>query len=187
MAEHFSALAQVTIERSELVAYLDGTPRLTGHWDDWDAVGERTYGGLARVDDALRMGVYRYHIRRIFSKCDSIGRFFQYDDATRTFTFGTFFFSEDPEDLAFFFAVARGLARYMHGEDAGYAVVDRVLWGGGSHLLMELGPGRSRFLQSPGDEAYARRRAQADATFEALMMLYGVENPRPIDQLDAVR
>jgi hypothetical protein len=187
MSEHFSALAQVTIDRNELISYLDGTPRLTSHWDDWDAIGERTYGGLARVDTALRMGVYRYQIRRIFSTCDSIGRFFQYDDATRCFTFGTFFFSEDVDDLAFFFAVARGLARYLHGSDSGFAVADRVLWGEGPQLLMELSPGHSRFLEAAGGEAFARRREQAAATFEALKMAYGVENPRPIDQLDAVR
>jgi hypothetical protein len=187
MSEHYSALAQVTIDRSELIAYLDGIPRLTGAWDDWDAIGERTYGGLARVDQWLAMGAHRYQIRRIFAKCNSMGRFFQYEESTRTFTFGTFFFSEDVDDLAFFFSVARGLARYVHGTDAGYAVVDKVLWGDGPRAVMEISPGRSRFLDSEEDIAYGFRLMQATAAFGKLKAAYAGENPIPIDQLENVR
>src|SRR5271154_1386801 len=93
MSEHYSALAQVAIGRPELIAYLDGIPRQTGNWDDWGVLGERTYGGLARVDQRLSMGAYRYHIRGIFQGGASVGRFCQYDDPAKTFTFGAFFFS----------------------------------------------------------------------------------------------
>jgi hypothetical protein len=187
MAEHYSALAQVTIDRPELVAYLEGIPRLTGHWDDWCALGERTYGGLARVDRRLGQGTYRYQIRRIFQTCDSIGRFCRYEESTRTFTFGTFFFSEDVDDLAFFFAVARGLTRYVHGGQSGFAVAEKILWGDGPRAVMEIGPGRSRFLDAARDEAYAARLEQAGATFEALKRAYSGENPVPVDELDCVR
>jgi hypothetical protein len=187
MSEHYSALAQVTIDRPELIAYLDGIPRQTGHWDDWGVLGERTYGGLARVDQRLSMGAYRYQIRRIFQGCASIGRFCQYDDAVKTFTFGTFFFSEDVDDLAFFFAIARGLSRYMHGSESGFAVVEKVLWGDGPCAVMEIGAGRSLFLDEDIDTAYPARLQQATATFDGFKSAYAVENPVPIDQLDVVR
>jgi hypothetical protein len=187
MSEHYSALAQVTIERSELIAYLEGVPSLTGRWDDWAALGERSEGGLERIDRCLEMGAYRYQIRRIFQKCDSMGRFCRYDDAPKIFTFGTFFFSDNVDDLAFFFAVARGMARYLHGTESGFAVVDKVLWGDGPRAVMEISPGRSRFLDEAADLAYPLRLEQATAAFEALKSAYAVETPVPIDQLDRVR
>lgn len=186
-SEHYSALAQVTIGRQELIAYLDGIPRLTAHWDDWGVLGNRTLGGLARVDHRLAMGVYRYQIRRIFQGCASIGRFCEYAEATRTFTFGTFFFSKDVDDLAFFFAIARGLSRYMQGSDSGFAVAEKILWGDGPRAVMEIGAGRSVFLDPDIDVAYPARIRQASAAFEGFKSAYAVENPTPIDQLDGVR
>lgn len=187
MSEHYSALAQVKIDRSELIAYLEGIPRLTAHWDDWGILGERTYGGLARVDHRLSMGAYRYQIRRIFQGCASIGRFCQYADETKTFTFGTFFFSEDIDDLAFFFAIARGLSRYMHGGESGFAVAEKILWGDGPRAVMEIEAGRSLFLDPDIDTQYAMRLQQATEAFEGFRNAYAVENPIPIDQLDGVR
>jgi hypothetical protein len=187
MSEHYSALAQVTIDRHELVAYLEGVPQQTAHWDDWGMLGSRTMGGLARVDHRLAMGAYRYQIRRIFQGCASIGRFCQYAEATKTFTFGTFFFSEDVDDLAFFFAIARGLSRYMRGSESGFAVAEKILWGDGPRAVMELSAGRSYFLDADIDTAYPARLQQATAAFEGFKTAYAVENPTPIDQLDVVR
>jgi hypothetical protein len=187
MSEKYSALAQVTIDRSELIAYLDGTPRSTRHWDDWGALGERRYGGLARVDQWLGMGAYRYQIRRIFAKSISIGRFCRYEESTSTFTFGSFFFSEEPDDLALFFAVARGLSRYLHGRQWGYAAVDNVPWGQAPRAVMDIGPGRSRFLRPSEQGAYLERSRRASATFDVLTRVYASEDVAPIDHLDAVR
>jgi hypothetical protein len=187
MSEHYSALAQVTIDRKALVEYLAGVPKLTGAWGDWDALGDRVRPGLGRVDQWLAMGAYRYQVRRMFQKCDSIGRFCQYDEPSKTFTFGTFFFSEDLDDLAFFFAVARGLERYLRGVESGYAVVDQILWGDGPRAVMEIGAGYSRFLAPEPGGAYVARLEQATSAFEALKQTYAVENPVPIDQLDCVR
>jgi hypothetical protein len=75
----------------------------------------------------------------------------------------------------------------MHGSESGFAVVEKVLWGDGPRAVMEIGAGRSLFLDPDVDTAYPVRLQQATAAFEGFKSAYAVENPIPIDHLDRVR
>ena len=184
MSEPQSVIAQVIVERDDLLRYLDATPRQTGAWDDWHAAfaPEELEGLNAR----LAMGSYRYHVRRILSASASTGRFCRYAESSRTFTFGTFFYSQDVEDFAYFFAVARGIATFLRAGRTGFASISKTLWSDETFALLEISSNRSKFLETR-DGLYALRRRDAERELSGLKLAYAVENPVPIDHLDAVR
>ena len=184
MSEPQSAIARVTIDRQDLLRYLDASPLQTGAWDDWTDTFEPI--DVAGIDATLAMGSYRYQIRRVLSKSMSTGRFCRYTESDRTFTFGTFFYSSDVADYAYFFAIARGLTPYLRTGQGGFAVVAETLWGDATFAVMDLVQNRSRFLETR-DGLYKLRRKDATRELAALKSVYAVENPVPIDHLDHVR
>jgi hypothetical protein len=121
MSEPF-ALAQVTIDRAALISYLDVRPRSASQWDDWSRIGGGRHGfswesdlpALFATVDPWLGDSYRPAVRRVPDafEAPALGRC-SYDEASRRFTFGTLTFSKNLNDLVFFFAAARGLARYL--------------------------------------------------------------------------
>ena len=152
MSEPFAALAQVTIERTALIAWLDARPRSASQWDDWSRIGAQWHGFswesdlpplLAKADVWLGDS-YRHAVRGVLdaSEAPALGRC-AYDEASRRFTFGTLTFSQNLTDMISFFATARGLAPYLRDPQSGFAIIHNYLWdnGDGTVAVMGLGAG----------------------------------------------
>lgn len=198
MAEPFSVLAQARIKRAALLAYLDSPPRSARRWNDWERIGgewhsfdwqsdlERT---LAAADQSLT-GCYRDVIAAmIASEPDVPGcERCSYDEAGELFTFATLMFSHSVEDLVLFFAAARGLADFLHGAGAGFAVVQDHLWSAPPWTaVLEIVPGRSAFLDVRADAAsYARCVGAAVAVLEDIKQAGG-EADRVANEIDSLR
>src|SRR5262249_52334377 len=130
MSEPYAALAQVTIERPALMAYLAAPPQKSSQWGDWDRIGGQWTGfswdaDLPRVlatADTWLGASYRHAVRWVLESAEApaIGRC-TYDEATRRFTFGTLTFAQNLNDIVCFFTVARGLAAYMRDPQSGFA------------------------------------------------------------------
>ncbi|MBI5263030.1 MAG: hypothetical protein HY852_14565 [Bradyrhizobium sp.] len=174
MSEPFAALAQVTIERPALIRYLDARPRAASQWDDWNRIAGRWHGFswesdlpkvFARVDSWLGDS-YRHAVRGVLepSEAPALGRC-SYDEATGRFTFGTLTFSENLNDIVFFFAVARGLAGYLRDRQSGFALVHNYLWGNGERTIsvMGLGPENHSYFLDPEKDASAYEAHVLDA------------------------
>ncbi len=217
MSEPYAALAQVTIERAALIAYLGAQPRTASQWDDWSRIGGRWHGFSWESDlppvfvkaDRWLGDSYRHAVRSVLeaSEAPALGRC-SYDEASRRFTFGTLTFSENLNDIVFFFAAARGLAAYMRDAESGFALVRNYLWDNGSGTLAVMGigaEGYSHFLDAQDDApAYEQHVRDATAVFDELYGGYaklgrmeifdklsppGASKPGPsaIDDLDRLR
>jgi hypothetical protein len=198
MSEPYSAIAQVTIERAALISYLDDAPSPASAWDDWRRTGGEWYdfswdrdfpGYLARVDARLA-GTNRHVIRHLIEPDILPGtQRCAYDAPTRRFTFATLMLADNLEDVVLFLAAARGLARYMHGGDSGFALVQDYLWGSPPETLAAIAieARRSAFLDPQRDAAAHERNARAAiAIFDDIKDAAGAPG-RVIDQLDEIR
>jgi len=217
MSEPYAALAQVTIERPALISYLDARPRPASQWHDWDRIGGDWHGFswtadlpavLARADSWLGDS-YRAAVRRVLdaSETPAVGRCF-YDQASEQFTFGTLTFSENLNDIVFFFAAARGLAAYLRDPQSGFALVHNYLWGDRRDTLAVMGlgaDGYSYFLDAGSDvPAYEQHVHDATAVFKDVYQGYaklgqldifdkitpfdpGKTGPKAQDELDRLR
>ncbi|MGY8711282.1 hypothetical protein RAD16_36600 [Bradyrhizobium sp. 18BD] len=185
MSEPYSALAQVTIERSALIRFLDARPRPASQWNEWSRGGGQWHGFswdqdlppvLARVDEWLGAS-YRHAVRWVlkFSEAPALGRC-TYDAATQLFSFGTLTLSENPNDIVYFFAVARGLAGYVRDRQSGFALVRNHLWVNGDSTLAVMGlgaEGHCHFLDaSGGSSAYGEHVRDATLTFDEIYKRY---------------
>jgi hypothetical protein len=198
MSEPFSAVAQVTIERPALVAYLNDAPSRASGWSDWRRIGGEWHGFswdndlpgyLASVDRRLTES-YRHAVRHLIAPDIVPGtERCAYDAPHRRFTFATLMISENLEELLMFFAVARGLAKYIDAGATGFAVVQDYLWGQPAATLavLQIEPGRSAFLDAHADAAIHQRcAAAATAVFDDIKAAAGAPG-RVIDELDALR
>jgi hypothetical protein len=184
MSEPYAGLAQVTIERPALMAYLAAQPQKASHWHDWERIGGQWHGFawdadlapvLSRVDAWLAAS-YRQAVHTVlaWSEAPAIGRCV-YDDAAQRFTFGTLTLSQNLNEIVFFFAVARGLATHMRDDQSGFAVVHNYLWKGSDTLaVMGLGAdGHSAFLDADRDApAWEQHRSDAIAVFSDIFRSY---------------
>jgi hypothetical protein len=148
-------------------------------------------------------------MRRVLdaSEAPALGRC-SYDEASRRFTFGTMTFSENLNELVFFFATARGLARYLSNPQSGFALVHNYLWanGDGTVAVMGVGPeDHSYFLDAGNDApAYDQHVLDAKAVFDDIYQGYaklgrfdiydkitrfegGEAGPKATDELERLR
>jgi hypothetical protein len=181
MSEPYAALAQVTIERAALISYLDARPRMASQWSDWSRIGGRWHGFsweedlpavLVKADRWLGES-YRHAVRTVLeaSEAPALGRC-SYDEPSRRFTFGTLTLSRNLNDIAFFFAAARGLAAYLRDAGSGFAVVHNYLSDNehGTLAVMDLGAdGYSCFLDAP---AHQQHVADATAVWDDIYQAY---------------
>jgi hypothetical protein len=198
MSEPFSAVAQVTIGRGALISYLDATPKSSRQWDDWSLIGDEWYDfswetDLTRTLEAVDRRLKRSYREIIsdFVETDEIMPGCErcsYDEASELFTFGTLMFSENVEDITLFFAVARGMADFMQGEEAGFAVMRDYFWGEPPWTVaLDLAAGRSRFLDPQADAAsFERHVGAAVAVFDDIKE-GGGDLARVINQIDSLR
>ncbi len=178
MSEPYAALVQVTIERSALIRYLDARPRSPSQWNDWRRIGGKWHGFswdeglekvLARVDEGLGAS-YRDAVHQVLdaSEIPAAG-ICSYDAKIRRFSFGTLTFSENLNDIVFFFAAARGLAEYLGDRESGFALIHNYLWGDDRRTIAVIGLGasdHSYFLDPAADaSAYQQHVAEATAVF----------------------
>jgi len=199
MSEPFSAVAQVTIGRDALIAYLDAVPMPASNWSDWPRIGgewnDFSWGRdasacLERVDARLaEFGNHREAIRHLIEADIVPGtERCQYDAATRCFTFATLMFAADVEEVALFFAAARGIASFADKSAPGFAAMHDYLWSTTwTVAAMQIGPsGGSRFLDPHADAAYERYIRDAIAVLDDIKAAGGAPE-RVIDELDQIR
>lgn len=197
MSEPFSAVAQVTIERPALIAYLEGAPGRATDWSDWRRIGGDWHGFswdkdlptyLAQVDKRLT-GSYRHVVRHLIEPDIVPGtQRCAYDAPHRRFTFATLMISENLEELLMFYAAARGLAKYMDAGATGFAAVQDYLWSSPASTLavLQIGPSRSEFLDAQADAVtYQHDVSAATAVFDDIKDAAGAPG-RVIDELDAL-
>jgi len=193
MSEPYSAVAQVTIERARLIAYLDAAPKPARAWTDWSRIGGEWHGFswerdlpkyLERVDQRL-VGSYRQVIDHLIAPDILPGtERCSFEHSSGRFTFATLMLSENLEEILLFFAAARGIAAYMRGDDGGFAVMQDFLWSTEWTLaVMQIAAdGRSEFVDSRAD-AHVRCIGAATAVFEDIRDKGG-DPMRVINDLD---
>jgi hypothetical protein len=175
MSEPNAAIAQVTIRKSELLAFLNSPPRLATSWNDWLDVGEsyvsfswvKDLPRLLRMADQRLKGTCRDSIRSVmrYAEYPALARC-TYDDTSGRFMFATLTLSDNLVDYLFFFSVARGMAAFLRDPEAGFASVQNYFWREWheSTIVMGLGAnGYSHFLHQAG-EAPAKARHVGEAT-----------------------
>ena len=199
MSEPFSAVAQVTIDRDALIAYLDAAPIRASNWSDWPRIGgewidfswdRNASACLAHVD--ARLGAFANHreaVRHLIEADIVAGtQRCQYDTVARRFTFATLMFAPDVEEVALFFATARGIATFADKSDTGFAVMHDYLFSTTLTVAaMQLGPyGGSRFLDPRMDVTHPKYVRDAVAVFDDIKAAGGAPG-RVIDELDQIR
>jgi hypothetical protein len=196
MADFFSAVAQATIERGTLIAYLEAAPIPASRWTDWARIGGAWNdvawdadlpAYLASVDERLTdcnrdviRGLIEPDIAPGTQRCD-------YDAATQRFTFATLMFSVNLEDHLLFFATARGIAGWMRDDQTGFAVMQDYLWSAPPRTVaaMAIGPGgRAGWLDAQADAADHRQAAAAAAAVLDDIKAAGGNPDLVIDDLD---
>jgi hypothetical protein len=197
VSEPYAALAQVTIDRAALTAWLAAPPQSSAQWSDWRRIGGHWHGFswdedpaevFAKADRWLGAS-YRDAVSEVLraSEAPALGRC-SYDEASRRFTFATLTFSENLNDFVMFFAAARGLSRYMHDPQSGFALVHNYLWGNRDHTIAMMGlgaDGNCYFLDAGEDApAYQKHLRDAIVVFDDIYQGYarlgrpGIHNPR---------
>jgi hypothetical protein len=197
MSEPYAALAQVTIDRAALTAWLAARPQSSAQWSDWRRIGGHWHGFswdddlaevFAKADRWLGRS-YRDAITEVLraSEAPALGRC-SYDEASRRFTFATLTFSENLNDFVMFFAAARGLSPYMHDPQSGFALVHNYLWGDRDHTIAVMGlgaDGHCYFLDAGEDaSAYQKHLRDAIVVFDDVYQGYArlgqlsISNPR---------
>ncbi|MEH3144304.1 MAG: hypothetical protein PGN34_02905 [Methylobacterium frigidaeris] len=207
MTEPLSAFLKLTIDRPDLVRWLDAPTPDPARWSDWRDIGGEWYlsadRSLATISEAElsesceaagsilgvgnSWGIHnRAALRRLLHgsppECCRIA----YDAETRTFLAGTLLFDENLYSFLAFLTLARGAADCLGLEGRGVAVINDYVFGPAEDATaaLELGPaGRSRLLPQGS-------RGDAVAVFQPLaneLMTETDDPPDPVDQLDELR
>jgi hypothetical protein len=185
VSEPYAALAQVTIDRAALSAWLAARPQSSAQWSDWRRIGGHWHGfswdeDLAEVfakADRWLGNSYRDAVTEVLraSEAPALGRC-SHNETSRRFTFATLTYSENLNDFVMFFAAARGLSRYMHDPQSGFALVHNYLWGDRDHTIAVMGlgaDGHSYFLDAGKDApAYQKHLRDAIVVFDDIYQGY---------------
>jgi len=198
MSDPFSAVAQVTIGRDALIAYLDAVPAPASRWRDWHHIGGEwnefawdrdATACLRRIDARLaEFGDHRAAVRHLIEADIVPGtQRCQYDPARRRFTFATLMFAADVEEVALFFAAARGIASSADAAAPGFAAIHDYLFSATTVAAMQIGPdGGSHFLDPQEDGVRQRYVRDAIAVLDDIKAAGGAP-ARVIDELDQIR
>ena len=168
MSEPSSIYVSVRLSEDRYNAWLASPLKNASDFRDWESMHPQWERGWE--DDFYRLDVATVGELLTLWAADEDAEspwVWGYDRGTQTFSLAQLMFDEDLVNMAICLAVFRGLADFKDTPEPGYAYIFSYLWDNTADALLEITPGRSRFLdvgEVPPDFA-----DEASSRWEALL------------------